>query len=41
MPFEVPLPQDHFLGEEERDEVKEWVLAISMDSKVVTGLVVA
>eukprot|EP00051_Salpingoeca_urceolata_P019102 m.274557 g.274557 ORF g.274557 m.274557 type:complete len:1824 (+) comp19348_c0_seq8:278-5749(+) len=34
VPFEVPLPQSVCLTEEQREEIKEWVLAVSMDDKV-------
>ncbi|XP_039273606.2 intraflagellar transport protein 172 homolog [Styela clava] len=34
VPFEVPLPEKHFLTEDKREEVREWVLAVSMDQKV-------
>jgi len=34
IPFEVPVPDKQHLPEEKREEVKEWVLAVSMDQKV-------
>ncbi|XP_027053913.1 intraflagellar transport protein 172 homolog [Pocillopora damicornis] len=34
IPFEVPVPEKQHLPEEKREEVKEWVLAVSMDQKV-------
>ncbi|XP_078486595.1 intraflagellar transport protein 172 homolog [Ciona intestinalis] len=34
IPFEVPLPDKQHLNEAEREEVREWVLAVSMDNKV-------
>ncbi|XP_048583111.1 intraflagellar transport protein 172 homolog [Nematostella vectensis] len=34
IPFEVPVPEKQFLPEEKREEIKEWVLAVSMDQKV-------
>lgn len=34
IPFEVPVPEKQHLAEEKREEVKEWVLAVSMDQKV-------
>lgn len=34
VPFEVPLPEEHWLGEEKREEVREYVLSISVDQKV-------
>ncbi|XP_063995942.1 intraflagellar transport protein 172 homolog [Diachasmimorpha longicaudata] len=37
-PLEVPLPEDLSLLREEREEVREWVLAVSMDQKVEQGL---
>ena len=33
IPFEIPLPQYQYLEEAKREEVKEYVLAISMDQK--------
>ena len=34
IPFEVPLPEVPHLREADHEEVKEWVLAVSMDQKV-------
>lgn len=34
IPFEVPVPDKQHLPEEKREEVKECVLAVSMDQKV-------
>eukprot|EP00111_Clytia_hemisphaerica_P000435 TCONS_00001218-protein len=34
IPLEVPLPETQYLNEEQREEVKEWVLAVSMDQRV-------
>ncbi|XP_067120573.1 intraflagellar transport protein 172 homolog [Centruroides vittatus] len=34
IPFEIPLPENMYLNESEHEEVKEWVLAISMDQRV-------
>ena len=34
IPFEVPLPAQPHLSDAEHEEVKEWVLAVSMDQKV-------
>ncbi|CAB4017982.1 intraflagellar transport 172 homolog [Paramuricea clavata] len=34
IPFEVPVPERQYLAEDKREEVKEWVLAVSMDQKV-------
>ncbi|KAM7445695.1 hypothetical protein ABFA07_005947 [Porites harrisoni] len=34
IPFEVPVPDKQHLPEDKREEVKEWVLAVSMDQKV-------
>ena len=34
IPFEIPLPEDPFLDQTQHEEVKEWVLAVSMDQKV-------
>lgn len=33
-PQEIPLPVAPFLSSEQHEEVKEWVLTISMDQKV-------
>lgn len=33
IPAEFPLPGKHFLSEEKREEVREWVLAVSMDQR--------
>lgn len=37
-PLEVPLPNNLSLTREEREEVREWVLAVSMDQRVEQGL---
>jgi intraflagellar transport protein 172 len=37
-PSEFPLPRVHWLPEERRDEVRDWVLTISMDRKVEQAL---
>ena len=34
VPFEVPLPEKTNISESEREAVKEWVLAVSMDQRV-------
>uniref|UniRef100_A0A1X7UB13 IF140/IFT172/WDR19 TPR domain-containing protein n=1 Tax=Amphimedon queenslandica TaxID=400682 RepID=A0A1X7UB13_AMPQE len=34
IPFEVPLPEQPFMTEDKREEIKEWVLALSMDRQV-------
>ncbi|XP_068135903.1 intraflagellar transport protein 172 homolog [Hyperolius riggenbachi] len=34
IPFEVPLPAKQHISVEKREEVREWVLAISMDQRV-------
>lgn len=34
IPFEVPLPSTLYLDQNEHEEVKEWVLTVSMDQKV-------
>ena len=34
IPFEVPLPESPHLSLQDHEEVKEWVLAVSMDQKV-------
>lgn len=37
-PLEVPLPATVGVGREQREEAREWVLAISMDQRVEQGL---
>ncbi|XP_008560724.1 intraflagellar transport protein 172 homolog [Microplitis demolitor] len=37
-PLEVPLPGTLSLAQEEREDVREWVLAVSMDQKIEQGL---
>ncbi|KAK0173296.1 hypothetical protein PV328_006513 [Microctonus aethiopoides] len=37
-PLEVPLPSSLSVSREEREEVREWVLAVSMDQRVEQGL---
>lgn len=34
IPLEVSLPEKPGISEDKREEVKEWVLAVSMDQKV-------
>ena len=34
IPFEIPLPDRPYLSPAQHDEVKEWVLAVSMDQRV-------
>jgi intraflagellar transport protein 172 len=34
IPMEVNVPEQQFVSESKREEVKEWVLAVSMDQKV-------
>ncbi|XP_076806393.1 intraflagellar transport protein 172 homolog [Clavelina lepadiformis] len=34
VPYEVPLPEKQYLHETAREEVRDWVLAVSMDHKV-------
>ena len=34
IPFEVPLPETTYLTDAEHDEIKDWVLTVSMDAKV-------
>nr|XP_022315673.1 intraflagellar transport protein 172 homolog [Crassostrea virginica] len=34
IPFEIPLPEKAYLTNQQHEEVKEWVLAVSMDQKV-------
>ncbi|XP_033644927.1 intraflagellar transport protein 172 homolog [Asterias rubens] len=38
IPFEVPLPERQHVPEDKKEEVKEWVLAVSMDQKVEQSL---
>ncbi|XP_071962115.1 intraflagellar transport protein 172 homolog [Antedon mediterranea] len=34
IPFEIPLPEKQHVTEDKKEEVKEWVLSVSMDQKV-------
>ena len=34
VPYDIILSEDHSIPEEEREEAKEWVLAVSMDQRV-------
>jgi len=34
IPFEIPLPEKAFLTTQQHEEVKEWVLAVSMDRQI-------
>ena len=34
IPLEVPVPSSQFVPEDKREEIKEWVLAVSMDQRV-------
>lgn len=34
IPFEIPLPEKAFLTSQQHEDIKEWVLAVSMDQKV-------
>jgi len=38
IPFEIPLPDQPYLTASQHDEVKEWVLAVSMDQRVEQAL---
>eukprot|EP00741_Cyanophora_paradoxa_P013163 tig00000178_g12716.t1 len=38
IPFDFPMPEKHFLQEERREELRDWVLQISMDRKVEQSL---
>jgi intraflagellar transport protein 172 len=38
IPFEVPLPEQLFIDEDKREEIKEWVLAVSVDQQVEQSL---
>ncbi|XP_062507829.1 intraflagellar transport protein 172 homolog isoform X2 [Corticium candelabrum] len=40
IPFEVPLPEKHFISEDKREEIKEWVLAVSVDQQIEQSLTV-
>ena len=42
LPCQIPLPDQPYLTASQHDEVKEWVLAVSMDQRVeqVTVVVV-
>ena len=33
-PYDIPLPDKNLLSELERDEIKDWVLQMSMDTNV-------
>ena len=35
IPFEVPLPETTYLTDAEHDDIKDWVLTVSMDAKVI------
>ncbi|KAL0119649.1 hypothetical protein PUN28_007825 [Cardiocondyla obscurior] len=37
-PLEVPLPEKLAIATDQREEVREWVLAVSMDQKIEQGL---
>ena len=38
MPFEFELPTQHYVPESEREEIRDWVLSISMDQSVDQSL---
>ncbi|BFY99323.1 hypothetical protein BsWGS_02362 [Bradybaena similaris] len=38
IPFEIPIPEKPFLTSQQHEEVKEWILAVSMDRKVKQDL---
>ena len=38
IPYEFDLPERHFLDEDQREEVRDWVLALSMDQAVEQSL---
>mmetsp|Transcript_36011 Transcript_36011/g.113938 ORF Transcript_36011/g.113938 Transcript_36011/m.113938 type:complete len:205 (+) Transcript_36011:103-717(+) len=38
IPFDYPLPDQHYLDEDKREEVRDWVLALSMDQQVDQSL---
>jgi intraflagellar transport protein 172 len=37
-PFDIPLPEQNLLGEDEREEIRDWVLQIQMDDSIDTTL---
>lgn len=37
-PFDVPLPEKNLLGEDEREEIRDWILQIQMDDSIETTL---
>lgn len=37
-PFDIPLPEQNLLSEDEREEIRDWVLQIQMDDSVETTL---
>merc|ERR1712146_216056 len=38
VPYDFPLPSEQCLDEDQREEVRDWVLQLSMDQKVVQSL---
>ena len=38
IPYDFPLPRDQCLDDDEREEVRDWVLQLSMDGSVVQSL---
>ncbi|CAI2386632.1 unnamed protein product [Moneuplotes crassus] len=37
-PFDIPLPESNLMGEDEREEIRDWVLQIQMDDNIDTTL---
>ena len=37
-PFDIPLPENNLMGEDEREEIRDWVLQIQMDDNIETTL---
>eukprot|EP01051_Picozoa_sp_SAG22_P028973 SAG22_NODE_10496_length_532_cov_0.487298_1_plen_90_part_10 len=38
VPYDFPLPKEQCLDEDQREEVRDWVLQLSMDQQVVQSL---
>lgn len=37
-PFEIPLPEKNLISNEERDNIRDWVLSMNMDSSITQSL---
>ena len=37
-PYDIPLPENNLMSEDEREEIRDWVLQIQMDDEVETTL---